>query len=241
MPRHPARSSVLLFPVLVSLAVVPSACVGGGGEEQLLNSFFRAARMRDNMTLGNIAAVNFNPNQQGVVERFTITEIGPEQRRAVDIRELTEAHDRAAAEEQAFSERRQEFQSANVETINRVTKARDSGQALRGADAEVYSALEQWRDEHSEYSRRLSEARSRLSRDRTQVVNSLSPPGGPEVDVSGMDVELVSKTVTVDATVTTPDNTTEQRTMVFTLQRAIGAPEDGQTREGRWIITDLEY
>jgi hypothetical protein len=240
MSRHPARSPVLLIPLLASMAIVPMACSRGGGEDQLLDRFFRAARSRDNMTLGNIAAVSFNPNQQGVVERFTVTEVSPEQRRAIDFRQLTQAHAEALAEEEAFSRRMQEFHSANVETISRVAQARDSGRELRGADAEVYSAMEQWRDEQNEYSRRLSEAQSRLSRDRAQVVNSLSPAGGEDVDVSDMDVELVSKRVTVDATVRTPDGVTEPRTMVFTFQRAIGT-RDGQTQEGRWIITDLEY
>jgi hypothetical protein len=169
-----------------------------------------------------------------------VTEVSPEQRRPIDFRQLAEAHEQAVAEEEAFSRRRQEFQSANVETISRVTKARDSGQELRGREAEVYSALEQWRDEHNEYTRRLSEAQSRLNRDRAQVVNSLSPPGGAEIDVTGMDVELVSKKVTVDATVRTPDGVTEPRTMVFTFQRAVGT-RDGRTQEGRWIITGLEY
>jgi len=55
-----------------------------------------------------------------------------------------------------------------------------------------------------------------------------------------MDVEVISKQVTVEAEVKSPDGqTTTPKTLVFTFQRAIGK-KDGQTTEGRWIITGLQ-
>jgi hypothetical protein len=85
----------------------------------------------------------------------------------------------------------------------------------------------------------LSDARTRLTRERNQAVGSLTPPGQPDVDVSNMDVELVTKEVTVNAQVRTPEGQTVPRTIVFTFQRAVGNT-GGQTREGRWIITGLQ-
>jgi hypothetical protein len=238
MPRSIVRS-VILLPVLLGFAALPIACGSSSPEEQLLTSFFRAARVRDNQTLSNIAAVTFNPNREGVVENFTVVEMGQEQRRTVDLRELTEAEARAREEEAEFSKRRQEFQASNRDAVDRVAKAQASKQPLRGRDAEFEAELTKWRDEHGEYQRRLSEARARLNSERAQAVGSLTPPGQADVDVSRMDVELISKDVVVDARVRTPEGELEPRTLVFTFQRAIGR-EGEETREGRWIITGLQ-
>lgn len=70
------------------------------------------------------------------------------------------------------------------------------------------------------------------------AVDSLTPPGQPDVDVSTMDVELISKDVTVNADVRTPEGRTTPKTLVCTLQRAV-ATQHGQTRSGRWIVTDV--
>jgi hypothetical protein len=59
------------------------------------------------------------------------------------------------------------------------------------------------------------------------------------VDVSNVKVELVTKEVTVDAQVRTPEGPTAPRTLVFTFMRAVGT-EGGQAREGRWLITGLQ-
>jgi hypothetical protein len=45
--------------------------------------------------------------------------------------------------------------------------------------------------------------------------------------------------VTVTAQVQTPDGKTTPKTMVVMLQRASGK-KDGQTLEGRWIITSIQ-
>jgi hypothetical protein len=54
-----------------------------------------------------------------------------------------------------------------------------------------------------------------------------------------MDVDIVSEPVTVTAQVQTPDGKTSPKTLVVTLQRASGK-KDGQTVEGRWIITSIQ-
>ena len=65
--------------LLASLALFDAACARSTTEEQLLTSFFRLARLRDNTALANIASVGFNPRTDGTVERFQIVSIGPEQ------------------------------------------------------------------------------------------------------------------------------------------------------------------
>ena len=224
---------------LVSLAAFEAACGATPPEQQILTNFFRAARVRDNTTLGNIAAVSFNPRTDGTVEDFEIVTIGEEQRRGVELKALMDEETKARQDEEAFSQRRNEFVRANQEAINRVAKAESSKQPVARADAEVQASVTKWREEQAQHSRRLSDARIRLARERNQAVSSLTPPGQADVDVTSMNVDIVSKQVTVNAQVRTPEGQTVPRTLVFTFQRAV-ATGGGQTREGRWMITGLE-
>jgi hypothetical protein len=224
---------------LAGLTAFEVACGATPPEQQILTNFFRAARVRDNTTLGNIAAVSFNPRTEGTVEDFEIVSVGGEQRRPVEMKALMDEEAKARQEEEAFSQRRNEFVRANQAAISRVAKAESSKQPVRGPDAEVQASITKWREEQAQYSRRLSDARTRLARERNQVVSSLTPPGQADVDVSNMNVEIVSKQVTVNAQVRTPEGQTVPRTLLFTFQRAV-ATDGGQTREGRWLITGLE-
>jgi hypothetical protein len=239
MARSRARSFFALILWVLSFAFIEIACGSTPPEQQLLTNFFRAARVRDNTTLGNIAAVNFNPRTEGTVEDFEIVSVSAEQRRPVEIRGLIEEEAKAKEEEAEFSRRSAEFQAANKEAISRVAKAESAQQPVRGADAEVLASITRWRTEQAQYSRKLSDARTRLTRERGQVAGSLTPPGQPDVDVSSMAAELVSKEVTVNAQVRTPEGQTMPRTIVFTFQRAVARDGD-RTREGRWLITGLQ-
>lgn len=239
MPNSRAHSLVSLVLVVFGLVLFEIACSSAPPEQQLLINFFRAARVRDNTTLGNIAAVNFNPRTEGTVEDFEIVSVGAEQRRPIQIRALMDEEAKAQEEEAAFSRKQAEFQTANREAISRVAKAESARQPVTGADVAVQASITKWRAEQAQYSKRLSDVRTRLTRERSQAVSSLTPPGQPDVDVSNMDVELVTKEVTVNAQVRTPEGQTMPRTLVFTFQRAVGSA-GGQTREGRWLITGLQ-
>ena len=232
-------SPAVLVTLVMSLGMFEAACTSAPPEQQLLINFFRAARVRDNTTLGNIAAVNFNPRTEGTVENFEIVSVGPEQRRPVGIRALMDEEAKAKEDEAAFTRQQAEFQNTNREAISRVAKAESEQQPVRGPDAAVQASLAKWRTEQAQYSRRVSDARMRLTRERGQAASSLTPPGQPDVDVSNMEVELVSKAVTVNAQVRTPEGQTVPRTLVFTFQRAVGRTGE-QTREGRWLIVGLQ-
>jgi len=239
MPRSRAHSLGSLIVVVIGLVIVDIACSSAPPEQQLLINFFRASRVRDNTTLGNISAVSFNPRTEGTVEDFEIVSVSPEQRRPVQIRALMDEEAKAREDEAAFTKKQAEFQTANREAISRVAKAESARQPVRGADAEVLASITKWRTEQAQYSKRLSDVRTRLTRERNQAVSSLTPPGQQDVDVSNMDVELVTKEVTVNAQVRTPEGQTQPRTLVFTFQRALGSA-GGQTRTGRWLITGLQ-
>jgi hypothetical protein len=74
--------------------------------------------------------------------------------------------------------------------------------------------------------------------DGALAVRSLTPRGHADIDIRPLEVDLVSKPVTVHARVRTPDGRTVPRTVVFTFERA-SARRGGEIIEGRWTITGV--
>ena len=67
-------------------------------EQQFLTQFFRAARGRDNTTVGRMSAVEIDPRTQGSVDDFEITNIGDEKRAPLSFKPLFEAEAKAREE-----------------------------------------------------------------------------------------------------------------------------------------------
>ena len=116
---HRSASRVLAFGFL---SFFLAGC-SGGPEQTLIGQFFNASRLRDNSSLDNIATVIFDPQTQGTVTTFTVTNISPEDRKPLPLKSLSKAQDDAKAEDDAFSKRKDEYQTANLEAIQRVLKA----------------------------------------------------------------------------------------------------------------------
>ena len=230
-----------LVVALALFAVSAGVSCGGsaGPEQQILSNFFRAARVRDNVTLGNLSAVSFDPRTEGTVQDFTILSITPEQRRTLPIRELTAAVAKAKADDTELAYQKKIYQDANFPALQRVVKAEQAKKTVQGPDAAIQTAWTRWREEQTVSTRRLNEARAKLASEQEQAVASLSAPGRDDVDVSKMNIKVAMKAVTVNAQVKTPDGQTVPKTLVFTLQRAI-AKQGGQTTEGRWLIIGIQ-
>jgi hypothetical protein len=216
------------------------SCGGAKPEQQLLSNFFRASRVRDNATISNIAAVQFNPRTDGTVQDFDIIETAPEQRRSLQIKEAMSEAEQAKTAEGEFAKRKKAYQDANMPALLRVSQNQRDKKATTGKDAEILAEWNKLSAEELETKKRSSQARTKASSETSIALGSLTPPGRPDVDVTGMDVEVISKEVTVNAKVKSPDGqTTTPKTIVFTFQRAVGK-KDGQTTEGRWIITKMQ-
>ena len=237
--RRTFAALLLQVSVAAACTLLTAACGSTPPEQQVINNFFRASRVRDNATLANLAAVSFDPRTQGTVQDFEITSVGEEERRALQIKELSDAEQKAKQDDADFAKKKKVYQDANIEAIERVVKAERSGTPVAKKDAEVQAAWSKWREEQGQYQKRLSEARAKLATERALAVNSLTAPGRPDVDVSNMQVDLVVKRVTVNAEVREPSGTITPKTFVFTLQRAVGKGSEGE-QEGRWIITGIE-
>lgn len=226
--------------VIVGYALlVIAACGSTPVEQQLLTQFFRAARVRDNTTLAGMSAVSFDPRTDGTVEDFKIDSIGAQQHRKLQVQEFTEEQDKIRADQVEFTKKMRDFYQSNSIAIDRAMKADQAKQPINGKDAALLAEWKKWDTDSRDLERKLSQARQKVAKERSSALASLTPPGRDDVDVTGMDVDIISEPVTVTAQLQTPDGKTTPTTMVVTLQRASGK-KDGETLEGRWIIMSIQ-
>lgn len=225
---------LLFVPVLLTLALAGPGC-GGAPEYQLVNQFFRASRLADTMTLGNIATVTFDPKKDGAVESFSIVSVTPEQVRELKMIEGAQALKDAQAKDSEFSRKMKEYQDANTEAIDRVLKAESKNAKVGGKDAQVQAEWSKLREQQKAHSKEVSEARAKLSAERRVAELSVQ-----DRDVTTYAGTEYSKEVTIDANVRTPDGATAKKTLVLTMQRVVLKDEKGQDIAGKWMFTKLE-
>ena len=230
--RRPRR--VPVASLAVSLTTLWIAGCSAGGEEALIRQFFTASRLRDNGTLAGFAAAEFDPRVQGSVTSFEVVSMSEERRTPITLKALASEVEKAEAEDVAFTERKLKFQNENLDAITRVLKLEAAGGSIAKQDAAVQAAWTKWRDDTAEHSRQVAEAKRQLSLATDLVALSASSPRRP-VDVTQYDGEWVAKDVTVRAPVELPDGSTQEKTLVITLQRAELNGEE--PIEGRWLIT----
>src|SRR6266566_7806463 len=120
---RPRLSSTSLFAISLSALALAAAACSGHSEQPILKQFFTASRLRDNTSLNNITMVSFEPRTQGTVTTFDIVTVTPEQRKPLPLKALAQAHNAAQADDAAFTKRKDEYQTENLEAIQRVLKA----------------------------------------------------------------------------------------------------------------------
>jgi hypothetical protein len=235
------KASVYVLASMVLVAAALSACSSANAaEENLVRQFFRASGLRDNMTLANFAVVDFDPKTNGTVTDFDVTAVSPERTEPLQVITLSRALTDAEAANKAFNEKKKVYQDANMEAIDRVLKAESAGRKLTGKDAQIQAEWTKWRDETSAEAKKVSAARTALSNARPLAELSLMPNAGAQTPaIEEMDGSMVSKDISVAATVRGPDGTTSQKNYVVTATRAVVKGKEGE-RQGRWIITAIK-
>jgi hypothetical protein len=224
---------------VLAVALLPMAACSSPPEQQLIQKYFAASRMRDNATLQNFATVSFSPTTEGVVQKFEILSVGEETRKVLKLRELHEAEDALRKEEAEFNKRKKEYQDENSDAIQRVLKAEAARQTLKGKDLQIQTEWQKWRDETAAYAKKLTDARKALAADRGLTEVSVFDARNP-VDVVQFDGELISKEVHIDAEVKAPDGTVSNKKLHLTLTRAdLKNGPEGKTAAGRWVITQI--
>jgi hypothetical protein len=232
---RPNSKQWLIIPALL-LAVVAVACGGGGEEKTLLGKYFMASRVNDNMTLANIATVAFDPKIDGQMMTFSILNVSEEKVVPLELKAHVEALKAAMAEEKAFTEKKKLFQDANADVIERILKAEQKSQTLRGKDAELQKQWTQWRDETAVHAKKISEARKLVGAEQPLVEISCQDQRNP-IDVQAYDGVVASKDVTIEGNVKQEAGTTAKK-FVFTLQRVTLNGVNGVDLVGRWVVTD---
>jgi hypothetical protein len=232
----PPRLSIACV-LAVSLAAPVLVGCSAAAEQPILNQFFTASRLRDNTTLASFSTVAFEPGSAGIVNAFTITNVSPEQRKPLTLKDIAKTQDDAKADDAAFTKRKEDYANENGEALQRVVKAgRDA--KLKGKDAEVQTAWYKLVDEGVAISRRITDARRSLSAQSSIVGLSIVSDSRNPIDITKRDGDLVTKDVTIDAPVKLPNGQTVQKTLVVTMQRAELTGEKPVT--GRWIITNIK-
>ncbi len=237
---RPRLSSTSLFAISLSaltLTLALAAC-SGHPEQPILNQFFTASRLRDNTSLNNITMVSFEPRTQGTVTTFDIVTVTPEQRKPLPLKALAQAHNAAKADDAAFTKRKEAYQNENLDAIQRVLKADREKTRLKGKDVEVQATWSKIVQDGVAVSRKVSEARRKLAGESSVVDLSINGGSNAPVDITKYDGELVSKDVTISATVRLPSGETAQKTFVVTMQRAVLKGDRELT--GRWIIAAIK-
>lgn len=204
-------------------------------EQQFLTQFFRAARGRDNTTVGRMSAVEMDPRTQGSVEDFSITSVGDEQRTALTFKPLFEAEAKAREEEQAFLKTKIEYQTANLKAIEEVLKLEATPDPKYSpALQKVKDEWDKWREGIAAHAKKTAAASAAIKRATGVAEASLTQPGQPALDAKTFQGETIKKDVVINADVRTPEGQTTQKTLTITLERVAGGG-----REGRPIITKI--
>lgn len=221
--------------VLLAISLTAAGCAGAP-EDPILQQFFRAARLNDTTSLASFATATFQPQTHGTVASFDIVSVSPEQREPLRLAELADEVEGIRAEEAEFTRRRDTYYLDNREAITRVLKAESVKASITGKDAGIQAEWSKIRDEGAQLARKVAEAQRRLKTESATARLSVDNPANP-VDPTRRAGELVTKEVTIEAPVRTPDGASVDRTLVVTMQRVLlqGDPPV----EGKWIISSI--
>ncbi len=234
-PRY--ATGFLLAPIVFIMFFFTVGCGGGGPEKGTIDSFFRAARLRDNVTLGGISMVQYDARTQGQVESTSVVSISEEQVAPLHLKEYAKAADEAKKASDDLNKRKLAFQDEHADELKRVLDAEKKGAKLKGKDAEFQVSWNKWREQTNSIEKTLSDAREKLAAERSVADTSVANAQNP-VDPTQYDGELATKEYTLNANVLTPEGQHVTRTLVITLQQARLKGEKPIT--GKWIITKIK-
>lgn len=227
---------LLVVPVLL-LAVIAVACGAGAEEKTLLNKYFMASKMADNLTLANIATVSFDPKADGQMVSFSVVSVSEPKITPLELKAHAAELQTVVAEEKAFTEKKTKYQDENTEAIDRILKAESKKKPVTGKDAEVKKEWDKFLEEQATIAKKLADARRKANAGRGLVEISVQDQRNP-IDVTAFDGELRTKEVVIEGQVKPEGGTAATKKFAFTLTQAVLKNVNGKDREGRWVITE---
>lgn len=235
---HRRRRGTVSYVLVASILAFAVGC-GGSAEQQILDDFFRASRLQDNVTLANFATTEFDPRTDGIVTSFDVVSVSDERIVPMPLKQYARAVEEARAADEAFNREKRAYQDANIAVIDRITSAEAGGREVASRDRSAKEAWDKWRTDAGLHMKAISDAQRQLSGSRGLAELSLARVRPRVEDVTGYDGELVTKAVMLNATVRTPEGATERRTLEATLMLAVLKPDDGEGITGRWLVTSI--
>jgi hypothetical protein len=231
-----AIAPVLGAEILLAVgAIVIAISCSRPPEQQFLTQFFRAARGRDNTTVGRMSAVEIDPRTQGSINNFDIVSISEERREKLTFKPLFEAEAKAREAEKEFLKTKIEYQNANIKQIEEVLKLEQQPDAkFSPALQKVKAEWDKWRAEIGAHAKASNSASLAIKQATGLAEASLTQPGQPALDPKTFEGETITKDVVVDAEVRTPDGQTQNKQLTITIARVAGSG-----REGRPVITRI--
>ncbi len=237
MHRPKYAIGFLLAPIVFTVTLLAAGCGGGYAEKPVLDKFFQASKMRDTVTMNNIAMVDFNKNDQGVVENFSVVSVSEPTVAPLHLKELAKAHDEARRASDDLNKRKLAYQDEHADELKRLLDAEKKGLKLKGKDAEFQASWNKWREETTTVEKNLSEARQKLNAERAIAEVSVMNQQNP-VDLAQYDGKLATKDITVSAEVITPEGQHVTKTLVISMAQA--RLEGATPITGKWIITKIK-
>ena len=234
-PRY--ATGFLLAPIVFIVLLVAVSCGSGGDEKLTIDKFFQASRLRDNVTLGNISMVQFDPRTDGQVERSSLVSVGEEQVTPLHLKELAKAVDDAKKASDDLNKKKLAYQDQHADELKRVLDAEKKGVKPKGKDAEFQAGWNRWREDTTTVEKNLSDAKEKLAAERNVADTSVANAQNP-VDPTQFDGDLASKDCTVNAEVITPTGQHVTKKLVITLQQARLKGDKPIT--GKWVITKIK-
>jgi len=226
--------------VLVAAVVAFAAGCSGSSEKKLLGDFFRASRLRDDLTLGNFATATFDPRTDGIVESFDVTSVSDEKVAPVPLKQYVKDIEDAKAADTDATTKRREFYNANSAAIARFAKLEAENKPIPPKDQPLKSTWDKWVQEGNDKRKAVSDAQRRLGDARGMAELSLSRPNGATVDASTLDVEMATKEVLVAASVRPPNGQPATKNLKAVLMRAKAKDKSGKEVTGRWIVSSVK-
>lgn len=224
--------------IATSLAFVVGCSVSP--EKKILQDFFRASRLRDDVTLGNFATATFDPHTDGIVQSFDVVTIGEEKTAPFSLKTLAKAAEDAKTANTTFTTEKRAYQNEHLDAIKRVIKAAEDGKAVAAKDRAIKAEWDKWTADAATHLKTVSDTQQQLSDERGVPELSLSRPNGPTVDATNFDGVMVSKEIVVNATVRDPSGQTSTKKLVAVLERPQVKDESGKELVGRWIVTSVK-
>jgi hypothetical protein len=119
------------------------------------------------------------------------------------------------------------------------SRALDSTQLYRLATVTLNPRVDGSIQTFSIAERRADETAPLVDSRREQARRSLTASGGQDVDLARSTVEMITRQITIDASLRTPDGTVRPAVLFVTLEKAV-ATTAGSVVEGQWIVTRLQ-